>query len=44
MENLEPKANAELEFPLGKIIFEKPSKRMSQHVKSLFIKVHMDGI
>ena len=29
MEDLEPKAEAELEFPPGKIIFEKPSKRMS---------------
>ena len=44
MENLEPKAEAELEFPPGKIIFEKPSKRMLQHLKPLFIKVHMDGI
>ena len=44
MENLEPKAEVELEFPPGKIIFEKPSKRMSQHLKPLFIKVHMDGI
>ena len=41
---MEPKVEAELEFPLGKIIFEKPSKRMSQHLKPLFIKVHMDGI
>ena len=44
MENLEPKVEAELEFPPGKIIFEKPSKRMSQHLKPLFIKVHMDEI
>ena len=44
MENLEHKAEVELEFPPGKIIFEKPSKRMSQHLKPLFIKVHMDGI
>ena len=44
MENLEPKAEAELEFPSGKIIFEKPFKRMSQNLKPLFIKVHMDGI
>ena len=44
MENLEPKVEPKLEFPLGKIIFEKPSKRMSQHLKPLFIKVHMDGI
>ena len=44
MENLEPKAEVELEFPPGKIIFEKLSKRMSRHLKPLFIKVHMDGI
>ena len=44
MENLEPKVEAELEFPPSKIIFEKPSKRMSQHLKPLFVKVHMDGI
>lgn len=44
LENSKPKAKAELEFPPGKIIFEKPSKRMSQHLKPLFIKVHMDGI
>ena len=44
MENLEPKVEVELEFPPGKIIFEKPSKRMSQYLKPLFIKVHMDGI
>ena len=43
MENLEPKAKAGLEFPPCKIIFEKTSKRMSQHLKPLFIKVHMDG-
>ena len=44
MENLEPKVEVELEFPPGKIIFEKPSKRMSLYLKPLFIKVHMDGI
>ena len=33
MKNLESKAEAELEFPPSKIIFEKPSKIMSQHLK-----------
>ena len=27
----------------GKIVFEKPTKKMTQHLKPLYIKVHIDG-
>jgi hypothetical protein len=31
------------EFESGKMVFEKPSKQMTQHLKPLYIKVHMTG-
>ena len=30
-------------FETGKMVFEKPSKQMTQHLKSLYIKAHMNG-
>ena len=30
-------------FEAGKMMFEKPSKQMTQHLKSLYIKAHMNG-
>jgi hypothetical protein len=30
-------------FEAGKIVFEKPSKQMTQHLKPLYIKAHMNG-
>ena len=30
-------------FAAGKMLFEKPSKQMTQHLKPLYIKAHMNG-
>uniref|UniRef100_A0A2N9IAB2 Reverse transcriptase domain-containing protein n=1 Tax=Fagus sylvatica TaxID=28930 RepID=A0A2N9IAB2_FAGSY len=30
-------------FEAGKMVFEKPSKQMTQHLKPLYIKAHMNG-
>jgi hypothetical protein len=30
-------------FKVGKMVFEKPSKQMTQHLKPLYIKAHMNG-